>query len=174
MIMETNASNYTLAAILLIVYHNGEIHPVAFLSQTFQDRAGLANPLSSVLKIPGNSPMGCPNLMGCPNHLQIPCLVCLKSQGCPNLMGCPNFSGMSQTWDVPISMGCPKPGMSQFLWDVPNLGCPNFNGMSQTWDVPISLGCPKPGMSQFLWDVPNLKTSITYKKLSTSSKSSSP
>ncbi|KAJ3991000.1 hypothetical protein F5050DRAFT_1876397 [Lentinula boryana] len=118
------------------------------------DRAGLANPLSSMLKIPGNSPMGCPNLMGCPNHLQIPCLKLWDVPGnwdIPNL-GRPNFYGMSLTWDVP-NLGCPKLyGMSQFLWDVPNLGCPNFYvgrpnfyGMSQfQWDVPISMGCPKP------------------------------
>src|SRR6516225_5207605 len=36
MIVETDASDYALAAILSIVYNNGEIYPVAFLSRTFQ------------------------------------------------------------------------------------------------------------------------------------------
>ncbi|KAJ3724193.1 hypothetical protein DFJ43DRAFT_1157883 [Lentinula guzmanii] len=86
-------------------------------------------PQSNMLKIPGNSPVGRPNLMGCPNL------------GRPNPMGCPNL-GRPSFWDVPTSLGCPNLGRPSF-WDVP------------TWDVPTSLGClSQPGMSQLPWDVP--------------------
>ena len=36
LIVETDASDYTLATILSILLANGEIHPIAFLSRTFQ------------------------------------------------------------------------------------------------------------------------------------------
>jgi RNase H-like domain found in reverse transcriptase len=37
LVIETNASDYALAAILSQVESNGEIHPVTYLSQTFSD-----------------------------------------------------------------------------------------------------------------------------------------